>query len=101
MEGPKHVTSPGVVHHGSDMRARILQKTHRLRHTPARRGPELLDRPAEAADAASEPVDPEARVREAGGPEDRAQYACSCGMVFLAFVSTSVACPHCGTGQAW
>jgi DNA-directed RNA polymerase subunit RPC12/RpoP len=28
-------------------------------------------------------------------------YTCSCGYVFEADVSTSVACPHCGTGQAW
>lgn len=44
---------------------------------------------------------PEALVREAGGPEDRARYACGCGFVFRAAVSTSVTCPHCGTGQDW
>jgi hypothetical protein len=43
----------------------------------------------------------ERRARESGGPIDNAQYTCSCGMVFQAPVSTSVACPHCGTGQAW
>jgi hypothetical protein len=28
-------------------------------------------------------------------------YTCSCGYVFEADVTTSVACPHCGAGQAW
>jgi rubrerythrin len=41
------------------------------------------------------------RVREAGGPVDRASYSCECGYVFAAKVSTSVCCPVCGTGQAW
>jgi hypothetical protein len=43
----------------------------------------------------------ERRWRMAGGPEDRATYACACGKQFEAPVSTSVACPACGTGQAW
>jgi hypothetical protein len=42
-----------------------------------------------------------ARVREAGGPLDQAQYACACGYVFDAAVSTTVSCPHCGDSQAW
>jgi len=41
------------------------------------------------------------RVREAGGPVDRASYSCGCGYVFSAPVSTTVACPHCGSEQAW
>jgi hypothetical protein len=41
------------------------------------------------------------RLRAAGGPADRAQYACVCGYVFQADVSTSVACPNCGAAQAW
>ncbi len=41
------------------------------------------------------------RVREAGGPIDRASYTCTCGYLFSASVSTSVMCPHCGTDQAW
>ena len=41
------------------------------------------------------------RVREAGGPIDQASYSCECGYLFRAPVSTSVVCPHCGTGQAW
>jgi hypothetical protein len=43
----------------------------------------------------------ERRWRQAGGPEDRATYACVCGMQFEAPVSTSVACPSCGSGQSW
>lgn len=41
------------------------------------------------------------RVRAAGGPNDQASYACECGYVFAAPVSTSVCCPHCGCPQAW
>jgi hypothetical protein len=33
--------------------------------------------------------------------EDAATYACGCGYVFMAPVSTSVDCPHCGADQAW
>jgi rubredoxin len=43
----------------------------------------------------------ETRLRASGGPDDQASYQCSCGFVFDADVSTSVSCPHCGTGQAW
>jgi predicted Zn-ribbon and HTH transcriptional regulator len=42
-----------------------------------------------------------ARVREAGGPIDSASYACDCGYLFRAPVSTTVRCPHCGADQAW
>lgn len=41
------------------------------------------------------------RVRAAGGPEDRAMYACACGCRFVAPVSTCVACPRCGGEQDW
>ena len=41
------------------------------------------------------------RVREAGGPVDRASYSCECGYIFAARVTTSVCCPVCGAGQAW
>jgi hypothetical protein len=51
--------------------------------------------PARAADLAA------ARVRSAGGPLDEASYACACGFVFRAPVSTTVACPHCRATQAW
>jgi hypothetical protein len=47
-------------------------------------------------------VDPAAqRVRDAGGPIDEASYACHCGFVFRAPVSTTVVCPHCRATQAW
>ena len=38
---------------------------------------------------------------EGGPPLDQALYSCQCGLVFEAFVSTSVDCPHCGSVQAW
>jgi hypothetical protein len=41
------------------------------------------------------------RHRLHGPVEDNALYSCHCGYVFEALVSTSVGCPHCGTGQAW
>jgi hypothetical protein len=40
--------------------------------------------------------------RQAGqAPEDAALYRCHCGLSFAAAVTTCVACPTCGTGQAW
>ena len=66
-----------------------------------------LDRSAHPAPRAAAPPEPEtahpmqARAKRSGGPMDNAQYRCGCGMVFDAAVSTSVACPHCGTDQAW
>jgi len=87
------------------MRSRIAQQLKRLGPaTTTRRGSSRSRRPGTATTApepVAEPPDPEARVREAGGPEDHASYTCSCGMVFAAPVSTSVSCPRCGTGQAW
>jgi hypothetical protein len=44
---------------------------------------------------------PQARERDAGGPQDCAAYACACGYAFEAAVSTTVACPSCGAAQAW
>ena len=41
------------------------------------------------------------RLRSAARPEDSALYFCSCGHDFRAGVSTTVACPSCGVGQAW
>lgn len=40
-------------------------------------------------------------AKRAGGPQDSALYECACGAAFTAPVSTSVGCPHCGSGQAW
>jgi hypothetical protein len=68
--------------------------THRRAPAPA------APAPTTAPEGTDDLVD-ERRVREAGGPDDRAQYTCTCGYVFHADVSTSVACPHCGAGQAW
>lgn len=85
------------------MRPRIPDTLQRLRPTPARRRGARPQRPERAGcvPLAAEPSAPETRVRAAGGPEDNAHYTCSCGLVFTAAVSASVACPHCGTGQDW
>jgi hypothetical protein len=43
----------------------------------------------------------EQRHRACVSPQDSALYTCGCGCSFQAAVSTSVACPNCGAGQAW
>ncbi|MGI9100630.1 MAG: hypothetical protein ACR2H2_19430 [Solirubrobacteraceae bacterium] len=43
----------------------------------------------------------ERRLRDAGGPHDRACYSCGCGYLFEAPVSASVQCPNCHAEQAW
>ncbi len=49
-----------------------------------------------------EPVHPdERRLRDAGGPDDRAVFTCGCGYLFEAPVTASVGCPRCGELQAW
>lgn len=69
---------------------RCHERTARRMHVVPRKAP----RP--------EPMHPaERRMRDAGGPNDRACYACECGYVFQADVSTSVDCPNCHTAQAW
>jgi rubrerythrin len=79
--------------------------TESRRRNGSLRRPHTFTRDEPAAPAgepiADDDLADERRAREAGGPEDRAMYTCSCGYVFQAEVSTSVACPHCGTGQAW
>jgi hypothetical protein len=81
------------------MRVRPLRPTANRPRTDRR--PHVFGRPAEVAeDHADEHVD-ERRHRECVAPEDSALYSCSCGFQFQAPVSTSVSCPHCGTGQAW
>lgn len=86
------------------MRVRLNPRTdapgRRSRGVTHRRGAAPAAPAAPAVAPAADLVD-ERRLREAGGPDDRAQYACTCGYVFHADVSTSVACPHCGAGQAW
>jgi hypothetical protein len=76
----------------------VRTRPHRLRTRPR-----LGRRVASAGgstDVAAQTV-PQARERDAGGPEDRAAYRCSCGFLFEAPVSTTVGCPHCGGTQAW
>ncbi|HEY4098892.1 MAG TPA: hypothetical protein VGM33_25430 [Baekduia sp.] len=87
------------------MRVRPLRPTDRSPR--AERRPHVFGRPAEVAPE-PEPapvVDhhllAERRHRASVAPEDSAHYGCSCGYQFQAPVSTSVACPHCGTSQAW
>ena len=43
----------------------------------------------------------ERKTRAAGGSQDSAHYRFSCGHSFSGSVSTHVACPRCGTDQAW
>lgn len=70
------------------------------RPTPFRRDPaapsEVDPEPAPVDDLADE-----RRLRDSGGPHDRAQYTCASGFLWHADVSASVACPHCGASQAW
>jgi hypothetical protein len=81
------------------MRVRVKPRTEvqprRTRETGHRRPPAVAEQPF--VDSLAD----ERRLRQSGGPDDHATYACTCGYVFDAAVSTSVACPHCGTGQAW
>ena len=65
------------------------------------RRPHVSPAPAPAQPEPEADLTDERRMRESGGPDDRAMYTCSCGYVFEADVTTSVTCPHCGTGQAW
>ncbi|HEV7494840.1 hypothetical protein [Baekduia sp.] len=97
------------------MRVRPLAPTERRARSERR--PHIFGRPVNEVEtappapaaapeqpAAPEPVDEhlaERRHRASVTPEDTALYGCSCGFQFQAPVSTSVCCPHCGTGQAW
>ena len=86
------------------MRTRLRRQTNerravttRPRRSPSRgshgRPPPEVIEPAAGQD--------ERRMREAGGPADRALYGCHCGCAFHAPVTASVACPRCGDAQAW
>ena len=79
------------------MNARRSQTTTTLRR--GHRAPQAHRAPAEPSRSAATAA--RARRRQADVPQDRALYACSCGYVFAATVSTSVGCPHCGDAQAW
>ncbi len=95
------------------MRPRLLHPLGEQRQRRGRRGrhaaqshPAASPRPssdmaAQATAVARRPDPAVQRVREAGGPIDRAAYTCECGYCFKAPVSTTVHCPHCGAGQAW
>jgi hypothetical protein len=75
-----------------------------VKHAPAprRAGPGRRLHIVAAPAPRPEPMHPaERRMRDAGGPDDRATYSCGCGFLFEAPVSTSVRCPHCETIQAW
>ncbi len=76
--------------------------TVRTRPQPRRSRPRIGRRAAKRASAEGvQQPSPQARERDAGGPQDLAAYRCSCGYVFEAAVSTTVGCPHCGGTQAW
>jgi hypothetical protein len=76
-----------------------VSRIRRNREGQPARGATRTTRPGAAAITESTPVI--GRRREAGGMQDEAVYACECGFVFHAPVSTSVGCPHCGGPQAW
>jgi hypothetical protein len=84
------------------MRVRPLRPTDRRSRTERR--PHAFGRPADVEAEPEPAVDEhlaERRHRASVAPEDVAHYGCSCGYQFQAPVTTSVACPHCGTSQAW
>jgi hypothetical protein len=86
------------------MRVRIKRPTEpgsRRSRGIAHRRPDAAQADPPAAPTSGDGLASERRLRESGGPRDRAQYTCTCGYVFHADVSTSVACPHCGAAQAW
>ncbi len=87
------------------MRANLLHpltERHSRRHRPKRHEVIAYRQTTKPTPAAHQPRDIAVeRVRAAGGPLDEASYACECGFLFAAPVSTTVACPHCGAGQAW
>ena len=78
--------------HRSRRQAPPARPRRRREADEARARPAVPDLPAQR---------PEGRVRDAGGPQDRALYACSCGASFQAPVSASVCCPRCAAAQAW
>ena len=79
-----------------------LAERHSRRHRPKRHEVIAYRQTAKPAPVARQPRDIAVeRVRAAGGPLDEASYTCECGYLFAAPVSTTVACPHCGAGQAW
>ena len=82
---------------------RVRPKRPTDRRARADRRPHVIGRevPPEPAPADDPQLLAERRHRASVTPEDQATYSCTCGYVFQAAVSTSVACPQCGAGQAW
>jgi hypothetical protein len=76
-----------------------LRERRRARADQHRRSGRAEPPAAPGAERVSDPA--VARVRDAGGPIDKASYVCQCGFMFLAPVSTTVLCPHCRAPQAW
>jgi hypothetical protein len=89
------------------MRARLFTTLpERQRARRARRGGPNRSGARQTPDGATERVRPTRdlaveRAQHAGGPLDAASYTCQCGYLFVAPVSTTVSCPHCGCSQAW
>jgi hypothetical protein len=80
------------------MTAMTVKQATKPRRTATARRLHIVPSPAPRP----EPMHPaERRMRDAGGPDDRATYNCGCGFLFQSAVSTSVQCPHCRTVQAW
>ncbi len=73
------------------------------RGTPSEKGDPTPSAEARTAGAAPQPrtAVPGRSPRDHLPLQDNALYSCHCGFVFEAAVSTTVDCPHCGTGQAW
>jgi hypothetical protein len=98
---------PSLVHPIRSTRARtrravaMVARPARAHESAAPLGSAAILRARRLAAAESAPDPDVERVREAGGPVDRATYSCECGYMFSAPVSTTVHCPHCGIGQAW
>jgi hypothetical protein len=78
-----------------------LAERHSRRHRPKRQEVIAYRQTPESAPADERRDIAVERARAAGGPLDEASYSCQCGYLFAAPVSTTVACPHCGAGQAW
>jgi hypothetical protein len=76
-------------------RSRVDQHRRKARAGKDRTAAVTLEIVSQPADRALQ------RVRSAGGPIDEASYACECGLLFTAPVSTTVTCPHCRAPQAW
>jgi predicted Zn-ribbon and HTH transcriptional regulator len=99
-----------IAEHRSRRRRAALRGPIRLRDSPdtpavPREPQAVLSEPQAAAQVCREDLQrPDIalkRVRESGGPLDHASYACQCGYIFEADVSTTVSCPHCHVAQAW